>query len=223
MSSNFGERNDTDVRTVGERPVVDGQRHLGSHSGTQVGEDVMPVRNRVQWGPIIAGVLTAIATLLILTVLGLAIGASALEPREVGESVGIGAAIWGALSAIIAFFLGGWVAAKTAAVGGAGSGMINGLMVGVTILALLLWLTGTGVANVVGAIGSNVGDIANVAQSQGQSAQQATQQIDPNQAFETVRDSAWGTLAGLVLPLIAAAVGGLLGHNKRRNLIEGTG
>jgi len=230
MSSNFGERNDTDVRTVGERPVVDGQRHLGSHSGTQVGEDVMPVRNRVQWGPIIAGVLTAIATLLILTVLGLAIGASALEPREVGESVGIGAAIWGALSAIIAFFLGGWVAAKTAAVGGAGSGMINGLMVGVTILALLLWLTGTGVANVVGAIGSNVGDIANVAQSQGQStqqaqqqAQQATQQIDPNQAFETVRDSAWGTLAGLVLPLIAAAVGGLLGHNKRRDLIEGTG
>ena len=226
MSSNIGERYETDARMVGERSIVDGQRHLGSHSGTQVGENVMPVRNRVQWGPIIAGVLTAIATLLILTVLGLAIGASALEPRDAGESLGIGAAIWGALSAIIAFFLGGWVAAKTAAVGGAGSGMINGLMVGETILALLLWLAGTGVANVVGAIGSNVGDIANVVQSQGQAAQQAqqaTQQVDPQQAFETVRDSAWGTLAGLVLPLIAAAVGGLLGHNKRRDLIEGTG
>ncbi len=226
MSSERGETYDPTSRPIPERRVTGRRLELGSPSGTRVGEDVMPVRNRVQWGPIIAGVLTAIATLLILTVLGLAIGASALEPRDVGESLGVGAAVWGALSAIIAFFLGGWVAAKTAAVGGAGSGMINGLMVGVTILALLLWLAGTGVANVVGAIGSNVGDIANVAQGQGQSAQQAqqaTQQVDPNQAFETVRDSAWGTLAGLVLPLIAAAAGGLLGHNKRRDLIEGTG
>jgi hypothetical protein len=43
------------------------------------------MKNRVQFGPIIAGVLTAIATLLILTVLGLAIGASALE-RQSGVS-----------------------------------------------------------------------------------------------------------------------------------------
>src|SRR5918997_1682768 len=120
MSSNIGERYETDARTVGDRPIVDGQRHLGSHSGTQVGEDVMPVRNRVQWGPIIAGVLTAIATLLILTVLGLAIGASALEPREVGESLGVGAAIWGALSAIIAFFLGGGGGPHTPRARGAG-------------------------------------------------------------------------------------------------------
>ena len=202
-----------------------GQRPLGSHSGTQVGENVMPVRNRVQWGPIIAGVLTSIATLLILSVLGLAIGASVFEPRDAGESIGTGAAIWGALSAIVAFFLGGWVAAKTAAVGGPGSGMINGLMVGATILALLLWLVGSGIASIVGAIGSNIVDIANLAQDQGQTAQQAQQQAqtaDPQQAFENVRDSAWGTLAGLLLPLIAAAVGGWLGHNKRRELIEGT-
>jgi len=182
----------------------------------------MPVRNRVQWGPIIAGVLTSIATLLILSVLGLAIGASAFEPRDAGESIGTGAAIWGALSAIVAFFLGGWVAAKTAAVGGPGSGMINGLMVGATILALLLWLVGSGVASIVGAIGSNIVDIANLVQDQGQTAQQQAQTADTQQAFENVRDSAWGTLAGLLLPLIAAAVGGYLGHNTRRELIEGT-
>ena len=229
MSSNVGETYDTDVRTGGERRVGDGHRSLGSHSGTEVGENVMPVRNLVQWGPIIAGVLTAIATLLILTVLGLAIGSTALEPREAGKTAGTAAAIWGGLSAIIAFFLGGWVAAKTAAVGGPGSGLINGLMVGVTILALLLYLTGSGVASIIGTLGSNIGDIANIAQSnagaaqsQAQQAEQQAQQINPQQAFDTVRDSAWGTLAGLILPLIAAAVGGLLGHNKRRDLIEGT-
>jgi len=42
--------------------------------------DTVEVKNRVQVGPIIAGILTAIATLLILTVLGLAVGSSALEP-----------------------------------------------------------------------------------------------------------------------------------------------
>jgi hypothetical protein len=221
VSTNLRDTYDTDVRED-ERSVVTGQRPLGSHSGTQIGENVMPVRNRVQWGPIIAGVLTSIATLLILSVLGLAIGASAFEPRDAGESIGTGAAIWGALSAIVAFFLGGWVAAKTAAVGGPGSGMINGLMVGATILALLLWLVGSGIASIVGAIGSNIVDIANLAQDQGQTAQQQAQTADPQQAFENVRDSAWGTLAGLLLPLIAAAVGGYLGHNKRRELIEGT-
>ncbi|MBA2276542.1 MAG: hypothetical protein H0W06_02150 [Chloroflexia bacterium] len=222
-----------DRRTV---TTTTGRRWGGGSRETEIGENVMQVRDRVQWGPIIAGVLTAIATLLILTVLGLAIGSTAIEPREAGQGAGTAAAIWGGLSAIIAFFLGGWVAAKTAAVGGPGSGMINGLMVGVTILTLVLYLTGSGVAAIIGTLGSNIGDIANVAQDQAQAdpqqaqqaeqqtqqAQQQLEQVDPNQAFNTVRDSAWGTFLGLILPLIAAALGGLLGHNKRRDLIEGT-
>ncbi|HEV2528264.1 MAG TPA: hypothetical protein VGT61_07455 [Thermomicrobiales bacterium] len=194
--------------------------------GDHVETDTIAAKNRVQWGPIIAGVLTAIATLLILTVLGLAIGSTALEPREVGESLGTVAAIWGAISAIIAFFVGGYVAAKTAAVGGTGSGMINGLMVGVTILAIVLYLTGTGVSSLIGTLGSNIGDLTNIAQQQGVSttdpaaaAQQQASQVDPQAAFDTVQDSAWGTLAGLILPLIAAALGGMLGHNRRRDLV----
>jgi hypothetical protein len=74
-----------------------------------VHHDTVEVKNRVQFGPILAGILTAIATLLILTVLGLAVGSSALEPRDGGETIGTAAAIWGIASALIAFFLGGWV------------------------------------------------------------------------------------------------------------------
>lgn len=196
--------------------------------------DAVQVKNRVQIGPIVAGVLTAIATMLILSVLGLAIGASALEPRDVNEQLGTGALIWGIISAVIAFFLGGWVAAKTAAVSGAGSGLINGLMVGAAIIAIVLWLTGSGVSALLGTLGSNIGDIVNVAQDQGattqeaqqqaeetqQQAQEQLEQVDPNQAFETVRDSAWGTLAGLVVPLAAAGLGGLAGHNQRDEVIQ---
>ena len=203
-------------------------------SGDIRDHDAVQVKNRVQFGPIVAGILTAIATMLILTVLGLAIGASALEPRDAGESIGVGAAIYGIISAIISFFLGGWVAAKTAAVAGAGSGLINGLMVGAGILALALWLTGSGVSAAIGALGSNIGDIANLVQDSGTSGQQAQQQaqeaqqqagqqisqVDPQQAFDTVQNAAWGTLAGLIVPLAAAALGGLVGRNERDDVIQ---
>lgn len=116
----------------------------------------------------------------VLTVLCPAIGASALEPHGAGKELGIGAAIWGIPSTLIAFFLGGWVAPRTAAVAGAGSGMINGRMIGAAILALVLWLTGTGVSTIL------------------------------------------GTLTGLVLPLVAAVLGGLTGHNKQRDVMQST-
>lgn len=191
--------------------------------------DAVEVKNRVQFGPIIAGVLTTIVTMLILTVLGLAIGASALEPRDAGEGLGTAAAIWGIVSAIISFFLGGWVAAKTAAVAGAGSGMINGVMVGAAVITIILWLTGSGVSAVLGTLGSNIGDIVGVvqeetttqeAQTQAEDAQAQLEQIDPNQAFNTARDAAWGTLAGLIVPLAAAGIGGTVGHNKREDVIQ---
>lgn len=185
-------------------------------------EDVT-AKNRVQWGPIIAGVLSALTILIILAVLGLAIGSSALKPRNVGQALGTGAAIWGAISAIIAFFVGGYVAAKTAAVGGAGSGLINGVLVGCTILAVALYLAGSGASGLIGSLGSNLGDLTNIAQSNGASpatAQQQAQQVDSQQVFNTVKNGAWGTLAGIVIPLIAAAVGGLVGHNTRRDIVN---
>lgn len=236
MSQETGQRIQDTVPNGGASTRERGGVPVPTRAATEIRDhDAVQVKNRVQFGPIIAGVLTAITTLLILSVLGLAIGASALEPRDAGESMGTAAAIWGIVSAIIAFFLGGWVAAKTAAVAGAGSGLINGLMVGAAIIALVLWLTGSGVSAIIGTLGSNIGDIVNVVQDEGTTAQDAQQQaddaqaqvqeqveqIDPNQAFNTVKDAAWGTLAGLVAPLVAAGAGGLVGKNERDEVIQG--
>lgn len=219
----------SDSRT-GERVSPPAGRNVSTSSSG----DTVEVKNRVQFGPIVAGILTAIATLLILTVLGLAVGSSALEPRDSGTTIGTSAAIWGIVSALIAFFLGGWVAAKTAAVAGAGSGMINGLMVGAAILTIVLWLTGSGVSAILGTLGSNIGDITTVVQEEAGSAAEVEEQagdvqadveeqieeIDPQAAFDTVQDGAWWTLLGLILPLAASGLGGLVGHNERRDVIQ---
>lgn len=204
-------------------------------------EVLMPPKNRVQWGPIIAGLITALTIFLLLTVLGLGIGASVLDPNNGGDGVGTWAAIWGAITAILAFFVGGWVAAKTAAVGGEFGGLMNGLMVGAAGLVLIIYLTSTGLGNLFGTLSSNVGDIINasatVAQQEGVSpeeaqdeaadvaaqAQEAVEDIDPDVAFEAVRNGAIGTFLGMLLPLVAAGLGGYLGHNTRYDVTTGTG
>ena len=208
---------DSDVE---ERVAV---RHSYGDSA-QVAPDWVEVKNRVQVGPILAGIITTIASMLILTVLGVAIGSSALEPRDSGETIGTAAAIWGIASALVSFLLGGWVAAKTAAVAGTGSGLINGLMVGAGVLVLVLWLAGSGVSGLIGSLGTGVEDIISLAEDQGVSVDQAQAeqavQVDPNQAFDTVQEGSWWTLLGLVLPLAAAGAGGVLGHNERRDVIQ---
>ena len=62
---------------------------------------------KVSWGGVWGGVLVAIGLLLLLSVLGVAIGVTAVDPGETqAERVGTGIGIWGGLSLLIALF--GW-------------------------------------------------------------------------------------------------------------------
>jgi hypothetical protein len=170
-------------RLVGD-PASVGNFDAYARPGVRVGENLMTVRDRVQWGPIAAGTITSLVTLLVLTVLGLAIGASAFEPGTDASDWGTAAGIWGGTSAIAAFFLGGWVAARTAAVGGRFAGMMNGLMAGAATLLLLLWLTTTGVTNFLGFLGNNIADIAAVASDTVQTASPANAEDAQNAATD---------------------------------------
>lgn len=185
--------------------------------------DVVNRKDRTRWGPIVAGLLTAVVMLLVLTVLGLAIGTSAFEPDTAdGSTVGTAAAIWGGLSALIAFFVGGWVAAKSSAIDGDGAGALNGFLVGVAAIVLILWLLGAGLGNLLGTVGNNLTDVINLGQSvevpQGQDATTLAQEN-----YDEARDTAWGTLVGLLLALGAATLGGWVGHNHGVETIRSGG
>lgn len=185
--------------------------------------DIINLKNRIQAGPIIGGIVLALAIMLILSVLGLAVGSSALKPRDVGKSVGIGAAVWGLISLVIGLFLGGWLAAKTSAVAGVGSGIANGLLVGAGVIVILVWLTASGFGGLLGVVGGNLGDIARVIENSGVSqneAQDAANQVDVNALFNAAKDSAWWTLVGLLLMLVAGILGGWVGHNESEDVIE---
>lgn len=178
-------------------------------------------RDRVRWGPIVAGVFTALTTLLVMTVLGLALGLSAFEPDETGaRTVGTAAAIWGIISAVLAFFLGGWVAGRNAlGTGAEDNGAINGFLVGAATIVIMLWMIGSGLGNLMGLAGANIDTISGVLDEPISqiSGEDVTESVAPTaqESYDEARDSAWATLAGLVVALSAAAAGGALGHPDR--------
>ncbi len=240
---------------------------LRTGSATVIGENVLTPRNRVQWGPIVAGVVAALVAFLLLTILGFALGASVLDPANTAGEISTWAGVWGAISAVVAFAIGGWIAARTAAVDGSFAGLMNGLMVGATGLLFIIWLSATGLGNLFGTLGSAVSSVTNVAASVVPAAQDAAN-VDANEAgnavedatginidnpeaaatavvgqvqevadqaseaiaaadtpetFEAVRKGAIGTFLGLLLPLLASALGGWLGKYTREDLVHGTG
>jgi len=110
--------------------------------------------DRVRWGSIIAGLFAALTALVVISVLGLAIGLGNYDAGDPLRNFGVGAGIWGAVTALIAFFIGGWLAAGTAGVRGRSNGMLNGAMVWVVAIPLLLYMLGSGIGSLANTAGS---------------------------------------------------------------------
>ena len=107
---------------------------------------------RISWGAILAGALVALATQLVLTLIGGAIGLATLDPATGdspnGATLGIGAAIWLVVSSLIALFVGGYVAGR---LGGTFNGWLHGLATWATVTALTLALLATAAGGLIGA------------------------------------------------------------------------
>lgn len=199
---------------------------------------------RFCWGSVLAGLVAAMATMLVLTVLGLAVGLSSVDAGDRPSSFGIGAGIWGAVSGLISFFVGGWMASWSRADRGEGNGVLQGAltwMLGIVLLTYVLAggvgtlakTAGSAAATGVQAAGASAGAVANNAEVK-QDAKAATQQAvsEVKEKAEEVRrqatpenvqkvssaaaGGAWGTLAGLVITLAAAAGGGFVGAKSNK-------
>jgi hypothetical protein len=113
---------------------------------------------KVSWGGVFAGVLVAMGVSMLLAALGVAIGVSAVDPGETDPAtVGIGAAIWGALQLLIALFVGGMVATRVGAIIDRTTGFFEGVLVWVVSLILMAYLAGSGIASVASGVFSLLG------------------------------------------------------------------
>jgi hypothetical protein len=92
--------------------------------------------SRISWGAVIAGAIVAAATMLLLSFLGMAIGAGALRLSETGAAglrgYGLGAGIWTAVDLILAMLFGGYVASRLSGT----HSHLDGELHGITVWAL---------------------------------------------------------------------------------------
>jgi hypothetical protein len=119
-----------------------------------------PVVSRVVWGAILAGTLVALVIQLLLSLLGVAIGASTISPttqQNPFEGLGIGAVIWFGLSLLIALFTGGWVAARLAGLPRTFESVMHGLLTWGLVTLLSFYLLTTALGSLIGGAASLIG------------------------------------------------------------------
>ena len=172
-------------------------------------------KDRIRWGPIIAGIFVAVATQLILSALGAAIG---LTVGATGGALGVG--IWSIISLLIALFIGSWVAAAGCSPMNKKTAMLHGLILWATTLAISAWLLASGVSGAFGIAASNAGEILNqVQQPGGVSVPNRVPNVSDSQLQQIAGDSAkaaWYFIIGSLLGLAASLIGASVGAKKPR-------
>lgn len=140
---------------------------------------------RVSWGGVWGGVLVSLGSLILLSALGVAVGVTAIDPSTAEpERLVTLATFWGAASLLASLFLGGLVSTRTGMVYDRATGLFEGVLVWVVAVLLTVAFAGSGMTFV------------------------------PELAFDPTasRAAAWIGLGGLVLSLLAAVGGAMIGR-----------
>ncbi len=200
--------------------------------------------HRLSWGAIFAGLVTALGVMVLLSVLGLAVGLSSVDSDDQPGNFGLGAGIWGGISALIAFFVGGWMAGWARPTGHTAGGLTQGVVMWMAAIVLLVYMLAGGVGSLLrtagnvaatgvqaaGASANAVADDPQMRQEVTAATQEVTDQVQSTieqarqkvtpQNVERVADAAaggaWGALISLLLTLGASAAGGYVGANADR-------
>ncbi len=124
--------------------------------------------NRISWSAVFAGVLVAIVTQMLLTLLGVGIGLSTIDPvteRNPTDGLGTGSAIWYIISSLLSLFLGGWVAGRLASAPRLFDGIIHGVLTWCLVTLLTIYFLTTTLGSIIGGAGRLLGGLVSTAGS----------------------------------------------------------
>ncbi|HEU4782989.1 MAG TPA: hypothetical protein VFS83_06605 [Ktedonobacterales bacterium] len=192
-----------DGRTHADEPV-EAVQPGGPGVGVRDRDPAVPVaevaapRDSVRWGPVWAGLFTALTVFLVLELLAYGLGLLTTT-TSAGVSASDASPWISGVLGLIAFFVGGFVAERSSAARGGGAGLLNGFMVWALGTGLILVLSAAGLGSLFGALGSAIGQIATPGN------------VNPARVSEISQSVALGAFFSLVISAIAAALGGLLG------------
>jgi hypothetical protein len=157
---------------------------------------------QLRWGPIWAGLLTALGVFFLLSLTAIALGLQA-APGAPDEDLGIAAIITTSVIALVAFFLGGFVSSWSAGLADPGRALLNGFLVWTLWLAVVILLATFGLGAILGTMAELFGEVAI-----------SDPEMDPTELVDTLRSSAWQTLLALGLTAAASTLGGAVGARE---------
>jgi len=159
-----------------------------------------PWGDRVRWGPLWAGLITTLATFTLLQLVFLATKAVDIDLGNNGET---SFSFWTAVSALVAFFLGGLVVGATTKWDRLDDGALHGFLLWALATVALLILGGIAARALAGPLGGFLNSASGVTD------------IPPgpqrDAALEAAQDRAAQALLSLFLALVAAVGGAVVG------------
>lgn len=204
---------------------------------------------RVSWGAVIAGVILSLIAYVILSVLGMAVGASLISPltqQNPMHHFGFGSGVWVIVTTVIAVLVGSYFAGRCAPV----LGWLHGLLA----WAVMILVVAFGMTSLVGSAISAAGSIASTSatvasndpsltnnstaaslaqQVQGAVASAASEASSPqaeqdarqtgDTAARSVARASWYSFAALIVGLIISIVSGSMGFRHQPPFEEGGG
>ncbi|MBN8822029.1 MAG: hypothetical protein J0I82_08390 [Spirosoma sp.] len=121
---------------------------------------------RISWSAVFAGVLVAIVSQMLLTLLGLGIGLSTIDPMSEHNptaGLGIGSALWYIFSSLLSLFTGGWIAGRLASAPRLFDGIIHGVLTWCLATLLTIYFLTTTIGSILGGATRLVGSLVNTA------------------------------------------------------------
>ena len=148
--------------------------YAGSGQAVVADDHRTHIMNRVSWGAVLAGVAVTLFTLLVLNILGIGIGLSALDATNAANNpdagnAGTNAGIWFGVSLIIAAFFGSAAAGRLCGTSQVNTARWHGFTSWATTALVLVVLLSSGVGSLIGGtfnvLGSAVGGVGKAASS----------------------------------------------------------
>lgn len=132
----------------GEMPAERRMRPVEEHPGEErryMPEAGLFRRDRMRSGPVVAGMLSALGTLVVLNLLGQVFGLRLISPATFGiVALNTGAGVWAFVAFLVALFVGGWVTARTLAFGALRPAMLNAGIMWALLVAVGVFLSALG-------------------------------------------------------------------------------
>lgn len=123
---------------------------------------------QVSWGAIFAGLVVSMVTMLLFTLLGMGIGLGIVNPASEENpmgGIGIGAAIWLGITALISLFFGGWTTAKLAGSVRGMNGVLHSIVMWGLVTIVSFFLMTSALGALIGGAASIVGKSLSVVSS----------------------------------------------------------